>query len=139
MLELWGLLNTLSLPPNSGPLWLGVVAPNWVLPMGHIELNCVLMLNGIGLNRFVLTFKLRTDAKLNQLKYCIVICWFMQKYTYICWIHTDAMNNRRTQDKDAMIKSQEDFFIKIYTSHFIARVRKGCSMVCVWEGAGDRT
>ena len=20
---------------------------------------------------------------------------FMQKYTYICWIHTDAMNNRR--------------------------------------------
>ena len=27
----------------------------------------------------------------------------------------------------AMIKTQEDFFIKIYTSHFIARVRKGCS------------
>ena len=26
-----------------------------------------------------------------------------------------------------MIKTQEDFFIKIYTSHFIARVRKGCS------------
>ena len=26
-----------------------------------------------------------------------------------------------------MINSQEDFFIKIYTSHFIARVRKGCS------------
>ena len=25
-----------------------------------------------------------------------------------------------------MIKTQEDFFIKIYTSHFIARVRKGC-------------
>ena len=24
----------------------------------------------------------------------IVICWFLQKYTYICWIHTDAMNNR---------------------------------------------
>ena len=32
---------------------------------------------------------------------CIVICWFMQKYTYICWIHTDAMNNRR-KDKDAL-------------------------------------
>ena len=28
---------------------------------------------------------------------------------------------------NAMIKTQEDFFIKIYTSHFIARVRKGCS------------
>ena len=42
----------------------------------------------------------------------------MQKYTYIYiyWIHTDTM-----------IKTQEDFFIKIYTSHFIARVRKGCS------------
>ena len=26
-----------------------------------------------------------------------------------------------------MIKTQEDFFIKIYTSHFIARVRKDCS------------
>ena len=26
-----------------------------------------------------------------------------------------------------MIKTQEDFFIKIFTSHFIARVRKGCS------------
>ena len=50
----------------------------------------------------------------------MVICWFMQKYTYICWIHTDAMIN------DAMIKTQEDFFSKIFTSHFIARVRKGC-------------
>ena len=26
----------------------------------------------------------------------------------------------------AMIKTQEDFFIKIFTFHFIARVRKGC-------------
>ena len=23
----------------------------------------------------------------------ILICWFMQKYTYICWIHTDGMVN----------------------------------------------
>ena len=37
-----------------------------------------------------------------KLNYCyIVICWFMQKYTYIYWIHTDAM-----------IMTQEDFFIK---------------------------
>ena len=28
--------------------------------------------------------------------------------------------------KDAMTKTQEDFFNKIFTSHFIARVRKGC-------------
>ena len=34
---------------------------------------------------------------------------------------------------------QEDFFISICTSHFIARVRKGLLKVCVWEGARDRT
>ena len=34
---------------------------------------------------------------------------------------------------------QEDFFRKIFTSHFIASVRKGLLSVCVWEGAGDRT
>ena len=28
---------------------------------------------------------------------------------------------------DAMTKTEEDFFNKIFTSHFIARVRKGCS------------
>ena len=27
---------------------------------------------------------------------------------------------------DTIIKTQEDFFIKIFTSHFIARIRKGC-------------
>ena len=40
---------------------------------------------------------------------------FMQKYTYICWIHTDAM-----------IKTQEGLLYTNITSHFIARVRKGC-------------
>ena len=40
---------------------------------------------------------------------------------------------------DTIIKSQEDFFNKIFTSHFIARVQKGLLKVCVWEGAGDRT
>ena len=38
-----------------------------------------------------------------------------------------------------MIKTQEDFFNNIFTSHFIARVRKGLLRVCVWERAGDRT
>ena len=33
----------------------------------------------------------------------------------------------------------KDFFITIYTSHFIVRVRKGLLNVCVWEGVGDRT
>ena len=34
---------------------------------------------------------------------------------------------------------QEDFFNKIFTSHFIARVRKGLLKVCMWEGAGEWT
>ena len=37
-----------------------------------------------------------------------------------------------------MIKAQEDFFSKIFTSHFIARVRKGLLEVFVWERSGDR-
>ena len=52
-------------------------------------------------------------------------------YIYIdsCRIHTDAINKQ----------VQEDFFNKIFTSHFIARVRKSLLKVCAWEGAGDRT
>ena len=36
--------------------------------------------------------------------------------TCSCWIHTDAIKKR----------TQEDFFMNISTSPFIARVRKGC-------------
>ena len=43
-------------------------AHDWVLSMGYIELNSVFMLNYIARNRTVLTFKLRTYAKLNCLK-----------------------------------------------------------------------
>ena len=33
-----------------------------------------------------------------------------------------------------MIKTQEDFFNKIFTSHFIARIQKGCvGFYCEWE------
>ena len=52
-------------------------------------------------------------------------------YTYIYWIHTDTMIT------DAVIndaRSKEDagrLLYKIYTSHFIARVRKGCSRLHV--------
>ena len=31
----------------------------------------------------------------------IVICWFMQKYTYMCWIHTDAIIIKTPEDKIA--------------------------------------
>ena len=58
----------------------------------------------------------------------IVICSFMQKYTYICWIRTDAIIIKTQEGiTGAMIKSQkqttharktqEDFFIKYFTSH----------------------
>ena len=40
MLELRRMWSTPSLPSLSGPLWPGVVAPNRVLSMGQIELNC---------------------------------------------------------------------------------------------------
>ena len=36
-------------------------------------------------------------------------------------------------------QTQEDFFIKIFTSHFICKVTKGLLKICVWEGAVDRT
>ena len=53
----------------------------------------------------------------------------MQKYTYICWIHTDAIIIMTPDDKvaginDAHGKTQEDFFIKYFTSHFICKVSK---------------
>ena len=68
MLERWEMRSTPSLPSLPGSLYPGVVAPDRVLSMGLIELNFVLMLNWIAWNRPVLTFKLRTYAKLNCLK-----------------------------------------------------------------------
>ena len=38
MLEFGGMRSTPSLPLLPGPLWLGVVAPDRVIPMGQIEL-----------------------------------------------------------------------------------------------------
>ena len=45
MPELWGMWSTPSLPSLPGPLWPGVVAPDRVLSMGHIELKCVFTLD----------------------------------------------------------------------------------------------
>ena len=41
ILELWGMQNTPLLPLLTGPLWLGVVAPDRLLSIDQIELNCV--------------------------------------------------------------------------------------------------
>ena len=68
ILELWGWVQSTLLPSFPGPLWPGVVASDKVLSMGQIELNSVLTLNWIVWNRTVLTFKLRSYAKLNCLK-----------------------------------------------------------------------
>ena len=76
----------------------------------------------LDVNRTLWTFSFNTIS-INQsinlsiyLWYCHLL--FMQKYTYICWRHTDAM-----------ITDAEWLLYKYFTSHFIARVRKGCSRV----------
>ena len=45
MLEIWGIQSTPSLTSLPGPLCPRVVAPDRVLSIGQIELNCGLMLN----------------------------------------------------------------------------------------------
>ena len=47
MLELWGMQSTPTLPSLPGLLWSEVVAPDRVLSMDQIEVNCVLILNRI--------------------------------------------------------------------------------------------
>ena len=47
MLGHWGMWSTPSLPLLSGSLWPGMVAPDRVLSIGKIELNCILMLNWV--------------------------------------------------------------------------------------------
>ena len=53
ILEFWGIRNAHWLSSLPCPLLLGVVAPDRVLSMGQIELNCKLLLNWIAWNRTV--------------------------------------------------------------------------------------
>ena len=48
----------------------------------------------------------------------------MQKYTYICWIHTDAMITDARRKTQWQRQTQGDFFIKYFTSHFVCKVSK---------------
>ena len=57
ILELWRMQSTPSLLSLPGPLWPGVIAPDRVLSMGQIEVNCVFTLNWIAWNRTVYMFK----------------------------------------------------------------------------------
>ena len=68
MLELWGMQSTLSLPLLPDPLWPRVGAPDRVISLGQIELNCVLMLNWITWNRTAFTSKLLTFWHLTMCK-----------------------------------------------------------------------
>ena len=61
------------------------------------------------------------------------LCWLSY------WQGVWALYRHLQHHNDTIIKTQEDFFIKIYTSHFIVRDRKGLLKVCVWEGVGNRT
>ena len=45
ILEVWGMQSTPSKSSLAGPLWTEKVAPDRVVWMGQIELNCVLTLN----------------------------------------------------------------------------------------------
>ena len=47
MMELWGMQSTSLLPSLPGSFWLGVIAPDRVLSMCQIELNCVITQNWI--------------------------------------------------------------------------------------------
>ena len=76
--------NTPSLPSLPDLLWLGVLAPDRVLPMGQIELNCVLMLNWITWNRTVFDFE--TVLMLNW------IVWIRSVgLNWITWNRTDNL------------------------------------------------
>ena len=69
MQELWGMQSTPSLPSFTGPLWPAVVAPDRVLSMGQIKLNC----NYIKLNCLKLTLFLHLTKCLN----CVLMLnWF---------------------------------------------------------------
>ena len=76
MLELWGIQSTPSFPSSLSPLWPGVgVAPDRVLSMGQIELNCVLMLNWIAWNRMFFL----------HLNFVLILNWIIWNgYLFVC-------------------------------------------------------
>ena len=69
MLELCEMRRTPLLPSLPGSPWPGVVAPDRVLFLDQIELNCILIQKRTAGNRTFLTFQLRTYVKLNYLKW----------------------------------------------------------------------
>ena len=78
---------------------------------------------------------------MNKWVYLFPFCSLLVNNRYKVKLATsvEMLYSHMQYHNDTIIKTQEDFFINICTSHFIVRVRKGLLKVCVWEGAGDRT
>ena len=81
LLELWGMRSTPSLTLPSGLLLAKVVAPDRVLSMDQIELNCVLMLNWIVWNGTV--FYIETVLMLNWIVWNRTVYIYIYIYIYI--------------------------------------------------------
>ena len=97
MLELWGMQSTPLLRSLPDPLWPGVIAPHWVLSMGQIELNCLLMLNLIAWNRTV--FDIEALLRLNWVVWNRTVLTFncvliknIFILNWIVWIRTVWLN-----------------------------------------------
>ena len=76
MLELWRMRSIPSLPSVPGPLWNRVVAPDSVISIGQIELNCVLLRNRSFWKR--ISFDIETVLTLNW------IVWNRTLLTFNC-------------------------------------------------------
>ena len=63
MLDLCRMQSIPSLPSLPGPLWPEMVAPDWVLSLDQVELNCVLMFYWIVLDITIYIYKNRIDFK----------------------------------------------------------------------------
>ena len=82
-----------------------------------------------------MTIKIATKSIYWKLQnYLILIIWMKNLYNQML-----VLNCHQQHHNDTIIRTQEDFFNKIFTSNFIVRVRKRLLKVCVWEGAGDQT
>ena len=92
MLELWGMRSIPSLPLLPGPLWPRVVAPDRVLSLGQIELNCVLMLNWIAWDGTVFCMLDRIVCNRTVLTFNCVWTKTILILNLIVWIRTVWLN-----------------------------------------------
>ena len=70
MLVLLGMQSISALPSLSGPLWPGLVAPDRILSMAHIDLNRILTLKWTVYNRTVFTLTSGKKPVFKQMYMC---------------------------------------------------------------------